>query len=98
MPSFVVHSNEGLILMKNILKGFFRYGLGCDLDHLFKLWYHTEAFCFVCVEVKHPSQQFFSYVGTESQLPGYYQYFRGVKCVAQGHNTAEVGFKYIYII
>ena len=48
--------------------------------------------CFVCVEAKSPSQQFFSHVGTELLLPGYYQYFRGVKCLAQGHNTAEVGF------
>ena len=23
----------------------------------------------------------------------YYRYFRGVKCLAQGHNTAEVGFE-----
>ena len=40
-----------------------------------------------------PSQQFFSLVGTEPPLPGYYQYFRGVKCLAQGHNMAEVGFE-----
>ena len=39
---------------------------------------------FVCVE----AFQFFSHVGT---LPGYYQYFRDVKCLGQGHNTAEVG-------
>ena len=26
-------------------------------------------------------------------LPGYYQYFSGSKCVAQGHNTAEVGIE-----
>ena len=54
-----------------------------------RLW-----FCFfVCVEVKHPSQQFFSHVGTEPPLPGYYQDFWRVKCLAQGHNTAEVGFE-----
>ena len=35
----------------------------------------------VCVEASEPP------------LPGYYQYFRGVKCHAQGHNTAEVGFE-----
>ena len=35
----------------------------------------------------------FSHEGTEPTLPGYYQYFRGVKCLAQGHNTAEVGFE-----
>ena len=39
-----------------------------------------------------PSGYLFSYVGTEPLLPGYYQYFRGVKCLALGHNTAEVGF------
>ena len=26
-------------------------------------------------------------------LPEHYQYFRGVKCLAQGHNAAEVGFE-----
>ena len=26
-------------------------------------------------------------------LLGYYQYFRGVKCLAQGHNTSEAGFE-----
>ena len=30
----------------------------------------------------------------EPPLPGYYQYFRGVKCFTQGHNTAEVGFEH----
>ena len=39
------------------------------------------------------SQQFFSHVGTEPPLPGYYQYFQGVKCLVQGHNTAEVGLE-----
>ena len=48
---------------------------------------------FVCVEALRPSQQFFSHVVTEPLLPGYYQYFLGVKCLAQGHNTAEVGFE-----
>ena len=33
------------------------------------------------------------HVGTESLLPEYYQYFQGVKCLAQGHNTAEVGIE-----
>ena len=45
---------------------------------------------FVCVETKRPSQQFFSHVGTVPLLPGYYQYFLPVKCLAQGHNTVEV--------
>ena len=43
---------------------------------------------FVCVEALRPSQQFFSHVGTEPSLPGYYQYILGVKCLAKGHNTA----------
>ena len=32
---------------------------------------------FVCVDALRPSQQFFSHVGTEPPLPGYYQYFSG---------------------
>ena len=48
---------------------------------------------FVFVEAKHPSQQFFSHVGTEPPLPGYYQYFWGVKCLAQRHITADIGFE-----
>ena len=41
-----------------------------------------------------PSKQFFSHVGTEPPLPGYYQYFSRSKCVfAQGHNTALVGIE-----
>ena len=55
--------------------------------------YLTMQLCFfLCVEVQRPSQQLFSHVGTEPTLPGYYQYFWGVKCLAQGHNTVEVGF------
>ena len=46
---------------------------------------------FVCLFVLR--QQFFSHVGTVPLLPGYYQYFLGVKCLAQGHNMAEVGFE-----
>ena len=33
----------------------------------------------VWVEALRPSQQFFSHVGTEPPLPGYYQYFLGGK-------------------
>ena len=36
---------------------------------------------FVWVEALRPSQQFFSRVGTEPPLPGYYQYFLGGKCI-----------------
>ena len=36
---------------------------------------------------------FFSHVGTEPLPPWYYQYFWGVKWLAQGHNTAEVNFQ-----
>ena len=34
-------------------------------------------FLFVSVEALRPNQQFFSHVGTEPPLPGYYQYFLG---------------------
>ena len=33
------------------------------------------------VEALCPSQQFFSHVGTESPLPGYYQYLLEGKCI-----------------
>ena len=32
-------------------------------------------------------------VNNFSVMSGLNQYFRGVKCLAQGHNTAEVGFE-----
>ena len=52
------------------------------------------CFClFVCVETLRPSQQFPRHVDTDPSLPGYYQYVRGVNYLAQGHNTAEVGFE-----
>ena len=51
---------------------------------------NLQMFVFVCVEALRPTQQFFSHVGAEPPHPGYYQYFRGVKCLAQGHNTEEV--------
>ena len=41
-------------------------------------------FLFVCVEASRPSQNIFSDVGTEPPLPGYFQYFQGVNCLAQG--------------
>ena len=50
---------------------------------------------FLCFEAKRPSQQFFSHVRTEPPLPVYYQYFRRVKCLAQGHTTGEVAFELI---
>ena len=34
---------------------------------------------FVCVDAQRHRQQFFSHAGTESALPGYYQYFSGNK-------------------
>ena len=37
--------------------------------------------CFVWVEALRPSPQFFSHVGTDPPLPGYYQYFLGGKCI-----------------
>ena len=42
---------------------------------------------FVWVEVLRPSQQFFSHVGTEPPLPGYYQYFLGGKCILLDDTT-----------
>ena len=49
---------------------------------------------FVCVDAQLPSQIFFSHVGMEPPLSGYYQYFSRSKCVfAQGHNTVEVGIE-----
>ena len=36
---------------------------------------------FVWFEALRPSQQFFSHVGTELPLPGYYQYFLGGECI-----------------
>ena len=42
----------------------------------------------VWVEALHPSQQFFSHVGMEPPVPGYYQYFLGRSMyLAQGYNT-----------
>ena len=40
-----------------------------------------------------PVNNFSVLSGRSQRLPGYYQYFQGVKCLAQGHNTAEVGFE-----
>ena len=49
----------------------------------------TFCFClFVCVEVLHPRQQFFSHVGMEPTLPGFNQNCSELMCLAQGHNTA----------
>ena len=52
------------------------------------LYEAAPVMLFVCVEALPPSQQFFSHVGTEPPLPGYYQYFGGVKCLAQVQNMA----------
>ena len=40
-----------------------------------------------------PSKQFFSHVGTEPPLPGYYQYFWGlnVPCSRTQHGLTRVG-------
>ena len=48
-------------------------------------------FCFVCL-IKLRFNVPVSLVGTEPSLPGYNQFFWEVKCLAQGHNTAEIGF------
>ena len=50
--------------------------------------------CLFVLMLKRSSHKFFSHVGTEPPLPGYYQYFSESKCVfAQEHNTAEVGIE-----
>ena len=36
--------------------------------------FHVNGCFFVCVDALHPSQQFFSHVGTISYLPGLNQY------------------------
>ena len=48
--------------------------------------------CLLVLRLNVPVNNVYSHVGTEPPLPGYYQYFQGVKCLAQEHNTAEVGF------
>ena len=50
------------------------------------IWMTGKTLMFVCLFVclfkaLRPSQQFFSHVGTEPPLPGYYQYFLGGKCI-----------------
>ena len=49
--------------------------------------------CLFVLRLNVSVNNFFSHVGMEPPLPGYYQYFRGVKCLAQGHSTVEVGFE-----
>ena len=44
-------------------------------------YFPFRNFCFVWVEALRPSQQFFSHVGTDPSLPGYYQCFLGGKCI-----------------
>ena len=44
-------------------------------------------FVLVWVEALSPSQQFFSHVGTEPPLLGYYQYFLGGKCILLNDTT-----------
>ena len=56
-----------------------------DVAQIIKLM-HVVLFFFLGgggggVEALRPSQQFFSHVGTEPQLPGYYQYNLGGKCI-----------------
>ena len=47
---------------------------------------NPHAYKIVCIEASHPSQQFFSNVGTEPTLPGFNQYCRELMHLAQGHN------------
>ena len=53
-----------------------------------------QVTCLLCLFVLRLNSQCRVYnVGTEPPLPGYYQFFRGTKCLAQGHSTLEVGFE-----
>ena len=47
------------------------------------------------VDSKRPGKQFFSHVGTEPPLPGYYQYFWGVNvtCSRTQHGYTRVGLE-----
>ena len=47
----------------------------------FSIKVYSRFFGLVWVEALCHSQQFFSHVGTEPPLPGYYQYFLGGKCI-----------------
>ena len=65
-------------------------GVGTSCDQL--LWprasiVHVPDVMFVWVEAEHPSQQFFSHVGTKPTLPGFNQYCRELMCLAQELNT-----------
>ena len=51
---------------------------------------NSSLFLFVWVEVLRPSQYFFSHVGTEPLLPGYYQYFLGGKCILLRQRLSDV--------
>ena len=48
-------------------------------------------FLFVLIPVKCPGKQFFSHVGTEPPIPGYYQYFWGVKGLLLKETTHRPG-------
>ena len=56
---------------------------GTVLENVDNIKYHGVTitndfvclFCFVWVDALRPSQHFFSHVGTEPPLPGYYKYF-----------------------
>ena len=56
----------------------YRHKSGSVTIHLEKSW---SVVLFVWVEALRPSQQFFSHVGMEPPLLGYYQYFLGGKCI-----------------
>ena len=70
------------------------YSCLTQLSMKFKLFINSEIFGFGFVEALRPSKQFFSHVGMDTPLLGYYQYFSGIKFVfAHGHNMAEVGIE-----
>ena len=66
--------------------------LQSEVDHstpgLLKLDIRVKQNDCVCFDSYHPSQQFFSHVGTG--LPGLNQHLAADKCIAQGHNTVTL--------
>ena len=70
-----------------------------EVEKLYYMYLSSEnkvvdrQLCLFVLRFHVPVNTFFSHVGMEPPLSGYYQYFWGVKCLAQVHNTAEVGFE-----
>ena len=54
---------------------------------------HVKMLLFVCVKVSVHFNNFSVMSGRSHRFLGITSTFLGVKCLAQGHNTAEVGFE-----